>query len=237
MLAFLRNGTGRAKLRKLSSKAGCERKQRLFLVGCCRRIWPLIIDARSSRAVEVAERYVEGVASKTELATAERDAAFAYAALRSTPDATAYCAACPPVQATHPLCRGGFGWCCYGSDVATMAPAFQLGESSTNSRYDETIRDLERSVQADLIRDIFGNPFLTLSIDIVWITSTVTSLASAAYEERSLPSGELTSPHLAVLSDALEEAGCDSAALLDHLRSPGPHVRGCWALDLVLGKG
>ena len=45
-----------------------------------------------------------------------------------------------------------------------------------------------------------------------------------------------TPPRLAVLSDALEEAGCAEARLLDHLRGPSPHVRGCWAVDLLLGK-
>jgi hypothetical protein len=57
----------------------------------------------------------------------------------------------------------------------------------------------------------------------------VAKLAQAIYEERDLQ-------RLAVLADALEDAGCDSAEVLGHLRSEGPHVRGCWALDLVLGK-
>jgi hypothetical protein len=39
-----------------------------------------------------------------------------------------------------------------------------------------------------------------------------------------------------VLADALEDAGCTDAELLAHLRSPGPHVRGCWAIDLLLGR-
>lgn len=61
------------------------------------------------------------------------------------------------------------------------------------------------------------------------------SLAQAAYEERN-PDGTLETDRLLVLSDVLEEAGCDSDDLLMHLRSPGPHVRGCWAVDLILGK-
>jgi hypothetical protein len=64
----------------------------------------------------------------------------------------------------------------------------------------------------------------------------VTSLATAAYDERILPSGELDPARLAVLSDALEEAGCDDPDILNHLRSSGPHVRGCWAVDLILGN-
>jgi hypothetical protein len=51
-----------------------------------------------------------------------------------------------------------------------------------------------------------------------------------------LPAGTLDSARLAVLTDALEEAGCDNADLLAHLHSNGPHVRGCWVVDLILGK-
>ena len=61
-------------------------------------------------------------------------------------------------------------------------------------------------------------------------------LARAAYEERILPSGHLDPARLAILTDALEEAGRTDEAILSHLRFPGPHVRGCWALDLILGK-
>jgi hypothetical protein len=62
------------------------------------------------------------------------------------------------------------------------------------------------------------------------------ALAQAAYDQRELPAGTLDPTRLAVLADALEEAGCDQADLLSHLRDPGPHVRGCWVIDLLLGK-
>jgi hypothetical protein len=65
----------------------------------------------------------------------------------------------------------------------------------------------------------------------------VTPLASVAYEDRALPSGELDPARLSVLADALEDAGCTDPDLLGHLRSAGPHVRGCWVVDLILGKG
>jgi hypothetical protein len=67
------------------------------------------------------------------------------------------------------------------------------------------------------------------------LTRSVASLAEAAYEHRDLPSGHLEPARLAVLSDALEEAGV-TGEILDHLRSTGPHVRGCWAVDLILAK-
>ena len=71
---------------------------------------------------------------------------------------------------------------------------------------------------------------------LAWNDSTVVRLAQAAYEERHLPAGTLDSGRHAVLADALEEAGCTDAEILGHLRGPGRHVRGCWVVDLVLGK-
>lgn len=93
-----------------------------------------------------------------------------------------------------------------------------------------------RPALARLVRCIFGNPFRHVEFSRACLTATVRALANAAHQERALPSGELDTARLAVLSDGLEEAGCADVALLSHLREPGPHVRGCWALDLVLGK-
>jgi hypothetical protein len=98
----------------------------------------------------------------------------------------------------------------------------------------------KQAAQAALLRDIAG-PLLfhEVHIDPVWLAwndGTVRRLAEAAYNERQLPAGTLDVARLAVLADALEEAGCDEAGLLGHLRSEGPHWRGCWALDLLLEK-
>jgi hypothetical protein len=87
-----------------------------------------------------------------------------------------------------------------------------------------------------LLREIFGNPFCPLILDRVWVTPAVGSIAHAGYDQRILPSGELDSVRLSILSDALEEAGCPNQEILGHLRSPGPHCRGCWALDLCLSR-
>jgi len=94
----------------------------------------------------------------------------------------------------------------------------------------------ERKAQVSLVRDIFGNPFRPVALDPAWRTPTVTALATAAYEERILPSGNLDTQRLAILADALEDAGCGDAEMLTHLRGDGPHVRGCWVVDLLLGK-
>lgn len=95
----------------------------------------------------------------------------------------------------------------------------------------------ERACQAYLLHDIFGNPFRPAALDSAWRTPTVVSLAQTAYDERTLPAGTLDPDRLAVLADALEDAGCDNADILSHLRGEGPHVRGCWVVDLLLGKG
>jgi hypothetical protein len=94
----------------------------------------------------------------------------------------------------------------------------------------------EHQIEAALIRDVFGNPFRPARVDAAWVNATVRALAQAAYEERSLPVGTLNSARLGVLADALEDAGCTNPDLLNHLRGPSPHVRGCWALDLILSK-
>ncbi len=82
---------------------------------------------------------------------------------------------------------------------------------------------------ADLIRDIFGNPFRPVTLDPRWLSSTVLDLARTIYDERVWE-------RMPILADALMDAGCDNEEILNHCRGPGPHVRGCWAIDLVLGK-
>ena len=87
----------------------------------------------------------------------------------------------------------------------------------------------EKKEQADLLREIAGNPFRPHSVDPRWLTSTAVALAQTIYDQRAFD-------RLPILADALEEAGCDGPELLAHCRGDGPHVRGCWAVDLVLGK-
>jgi hypothetical protein len=97
----------------------------------------------------------------------------------------------------------------------------------------------ELAAKCHLLRCIFGNPFRPVTIRPAWLAwneAAVVRLARAAYGRRELPSGRLDDGRLAVLADALEEAGCTDDAVLAHLRGPGVHVRGCWAVDLLLGK-
>jgi hypothetical protein len=98
----------------------------------------------------------------------------------------------------------------------------------------------EHAVHAAVVRDFFGPlPFRPGAVErswLAWNSGTVTCLAQAAYEHRQLPSGHLDPARLAVLADALEDAGCTDAELLAHLRGPRSHVRGCHGIDALLGR-
>ncbi|WP_082843222.1 hypothetical protein [Gemmata sp. SH-PL17] len=80
-----------------------------------------------------------------------------------------------------------------------------------------------------VIRDIFGNPFRPVVFSASWRTDTVVSLAQQMYESRDFGA-------MPILADALQDAGCNNDDILTHCRTPGEHVRGCWVVDLVLGK-
>ncbi|HEY7152572.1 MAG TPA: hypothetical protein VH575_01315 [Gemmataceae bacterium] len=83
-----------------------------------------------------------------------------------------------------------------------------------------------------MARDIFGNPFRPVTINSSWLAwndGTIPKLAQAIYDDRVFD-------HLPILADALGEAGCTNADILAHCRAGGEHVRGCWVVDLVLGK-
>lgn len=95
-------------------------------------------------------------------------------------------------------------------------------------------RKAERLALCGLLADIFGNPFRPVTFDVALRTPTIVALAEAACEERLLPSGELGPQRLAVLADALEEAGA-ADDLVAHLRCAGQHVRGCFVVGLLTG--
>src|SRR5262249_36218601 len=88
----------------------------------------------------------------------------------------------------------------------------------------------EELFQVDLLRDILGNPFRPEAFDPAWQTTATIGLARSMYDARAFAA-------MPVLADALEEAGGGVSDVLDHCRDPhGVHVRGCWVVDLVLGK-
>jgi hypothetical protein len=89
---------------------------------------------------------------------------------------------------------------------------------------------VEAARQADLLRDIFGNPFRKVAFDRTWRSSTAVSLAKQMYESRDFSA-------MPILADALQDAGCENEDILKHCRDTKQvHVRGCWVVDLVLDK-
>lgn len=190
-----------------------RRKFLLFSCAGCRRVWDRMTDVRSRHAVETAERVADGLASEEEVEWA-RDGA----ALARLPQY---------IDRSEPLDYRP-SWAAY---ACIGDSAFAVNDLLLANRL-----LAGRLRQAALNRDIFGNPFRSVSVDPAWLTEDAVSLAQAAYYQRVLPAGEMDLDRLAVQSDALEEAGCDDPIILDHLRGPGPHVRGCWVIDLLLGK-
>jgi hypothetical protein len=88
------------------------------------------------------------------------------------------------------------------------------------------------ALQCRLFRDVIGNPFRPVALDPSWLhwkDRGVQRLARAIYEERRFH-------ELPALGDALAQAECTNTAVLAHCREPGEHVRGCWVVDLLLGK-
>jgi hypothetical protein len=196
-----------------------ERKRRLFAIACSRLVWGLLDEAGRS-AVEAAERYVEGQATREEMLAASEAAMLAAQAMPHGDDGLGEgdAIACAGLAAAD---RPGVAW-----------PGQPSGDNWT-PRWGR-----ERAAQCPLLRDLF-DPHHPVEIDPAWLaggSGAVTRLARAAYEERLLPGGHLDAARLAVLADALEDAGCTDPGLLGHLRVPGPHVRGCFVVDLLLAK-
>jgi hypothetical protein len=99
---------------------------------------------------------------------------------------------------------------------------------------------IKKELAVILLRDIIGNPFrpppsLPTAV-LAWNDRTIPRLAQAIYDDRQMPEGAMDNSRLTILADALLDAGCEDEALIQHCRQPGPHIRGCWAVDLILGK-
>ncbi len=202
-----------------------ERKVRLFAVACCRLFWRLSPPEHSGAAALVSERYADGLATKGELKAARKRA-------RSCEAAAARLDAYQAATGAASAAASAVWWLTNGyQGPDPIVAAYTAHTRAGNRLVDEQSRE-----QAALLRDIFGPlPFrpVTLPPSVrTWNDGCVVQLATSIYEDR-----DFSSERMGVLGDALEEAGVSEAEVLAHLRSPGPHCRGCWAVDLVLGKG
>ena len=192
-----------------------ERKLRLFACACCRRIWDLLIDVRSRTAIEVAELYADGNATGQERIDAENAARDADAELAVR-------------RARHSI---------DGDRSAHENAAIAASIAAGNAYLDAVTTFVESALdsftechwQAAVLHDLFGNPFRPFTIDPRWLTISVVDLSTAIYDEKAFD-------RMPILADALMDSGCDNDDIIAHCRSEGPHVRGCWVLDLLLAK-
>ena len=173
-----------------------DRKERLFAVACCRRTWELLNDDCHRKALEMGERYADGAATRQDLSETHAivDTICALAADGHFDDVVVYfsLSAVRDVTAEEPDFASS---CCWYARQAIYREA-----EDRSGLYEVECRH-----QCDFLRDIF-NPFRPSILERSWLTPTVTNLAIVAYEERALPSGELVSTSLAVLTDRLD--GC-----------------------------
>jgi len=228
-----------------------KRKAALLACACCRRAWDLMRDNRTREGLECAERHADGLATRKELTKATS----AVQQVRGIPPP-------PPLIALSDRCRRWFfcahpgnegiyclvyhrfgGWeVCFRSAMGHMANAVAEtavvcaaadhpeGEfSGIADAVGAAAKRAELQQQCLLVRDIFGNPFRPVSFSPSWRTDTAVSLARQMYDARDFSA-------MPILADALQDAGCNDDDILNHCQGPGPHVRGCWVVDLVLNK-
>jgi hypothetical protein len=204
-------------------KLASARKFRLFLLACCRECWPMITDFRSRAAIAIAERFADQLASAEELTSARAAIRFRD---RSSAGYLAYCVSDVSMHAET------LGWV-HDLDERPSGSAIRLAREIAALQYRNEFKDkptaLAEKKQTELARDILGNPFRPITIDPRWLSSNVVDLAHAIYHETAFG-------RMPILADALMDAGCDNEAVLNHCRNEGVHVRGCWVVDLLLGK-
>ncbi|WP_439623246.1 hypothetical protein [Gemmata sp.] len=208
-----------------------DRKRRLVLAACCRACWEDLSEW-SREAIVAAESWLDGPGSDRERAAAEA---------RVDSGLSEYWRAGEDLRAAMEDTTGEVA----AAGLAALRERYwradrvqrvaDVAQSVAATGYGpETLLDALRLVPAAagtaLLRCVFCNPFRPVAFDAAWRTDTAVSLARHIYESRDFGA-------MPILADALQDAGCDSDDVLDHCRGAGPHVRGCWVVDLVLGKG
>jgi len=228
------------------------RKHRLFACACCRRFWDEIRDPRSQEAVRVAEQYADGQTTRTVLSHAYREADIAtleWTGRLCGPHGPDFGPDEPVITEPQLIFRKQQSWW-LPLHTAKHASAWAIRGRATHEvswctawifvpdamgwdyvkpeAGEETRMALvsEVKTQIALLRDVFqSHP----PVDLRWLTSAVIDLANAIYQERAFE-------RMPILADALMDAGCDSEEIINHCRGNGPHVRGCWVVDLLLAK-
>jgi len=200
-----------------------ERKLRLFAVACCTRILHASqVSEYAREAIRVAEEYADGHATADQL---QNPQVFRSLAVFGSSAAESACRNClelddPVVMADAASCNASWGIVAVG--------AFAEATNRLDPVFEKQLSE-EKQHQTDLLRCIVGNPFRPATFTPTWRTEHAVGLSLRMYDGRDFAA-------MPILADAIEEAGCDNADVLTHCREPGPHARGCWVVDGVLGK-
>jgi hypothetical protein len=217
--------------------AATTRKLRLFACACCRQAWNPFVQPIAVAAVEVIEAVADGHLSASVLARVHavmtRQAEIASHSTGRGMYPYGYdshicrCAAMAALPTVADAAR-----------LAALAAAYAANDSSAWTNYSgyasssqkEHEFGAERAEQAELARDNFGNPFRPVEFDPAWLTPDVLAMAKVMYASRDFSA-------MPILADALQDAGCDEDDVLIHCREDSAiHARGCWVVDLLLGK-
>jgi hypothetical protein len=206
-----------------------RRRLRLFACACVRGVWPLLRQPGSRQALYYAELYADGQTTELDLAAATRQAKAAITTEYPNYEPLSAAHGQAAQAAGHAVAKrydgGNHPSVVHASLAASRAWTLNEGEPVWG---ESKLR--RQAVHADWLRDIFGNPFHPVAFSPGWRTPTAVALAGQMYESRDFGA-------MSIFADALQDAGCDSEDVLNHCRDPhATHVRGCWVVDLVLGK-
>jgi hypothetical protein len=191
-----------------------DRKARLCAVAFCRHDHIYRSDGNMRRVVMMAEAFADGLVDEAALASVTGYESDEDPALEAASEPS------PGFPFVNHAARTADLVCWWRADPAGR----QRGTPAFFKRVAAEKAELSR-----LVRDIFANPFRPVPLSPQWRTDTALALARQMYEGRDFSA-------MPILADALQDAGCEDADILDHCRGAGPHVRGCWVVDLVLGK-
>ena len=205
-----------------------DRKLRLLTAACVRRLQGRYYLGEQEWVVESLERQADASPSPAEVGSVA--AALREVRLRCTEvmGGQYWQASIDyPVEPVTDLWQNA--WSTAEATIIAAGRQARIAAGLPDERPEEKHTATEERTQCELLRDIFGNPFRPVAFSPEWRTSTATAIAQQMYDSRDFGA-------MPILADALQDAGCDNADILNHCRGPGPHVRGCWVVDLVLGK-
>jgi len=193
-----------------------QRKIRWFCIACCQQILDKLDDPRERQGLLAAEQLADGLLNESGRLAVETALTDVVREFDDVP-------CCSPLVYSRVVADS-----VDVADASFCARSVMCDASYGKDSFDG-IEDELRYDQVEYVRDIFGNPLRPVAFDPRWRTADTVGLARGIYEDRAFD-------RLPLLADTLLDAGCADEQMLGHCRSDGPHVRGCWVVDLVLGK-